>query len=409
MKRMSVYIALIAVASPSGADTAVDARSAGLATGGIAITRGISAATWNPANLAVAVAPQWTTTLLSGSAALNNSAFSVDEYDRYNGAYLDQEMKADLLEKIGDNGLNLSLSSSWNLPGVQIGRFAIMASSSFVGSATLARETIDLVLQGSELNEVVSLGSSTGDGIAWSDIGAAYGHRHGNWSFGANFRYVLGHYHNSSLGSGTLQPVEVDGVLTSIATEGFLEIKQAEGGRGFASDLGITYIGGRGIIVSGVISNVFSRVSWTDGLEKRTYTYDHDIDFSSFDEDQLGEPNEIIESIDPFSTNLPSAFEVGIAIPMGGHLTALGDLQLPLNDVGSPGEYDAATGFELALISWLPLRGGYAYNATTGSRYAGGFGIHPGPLRFDIALGYRGGLFGSAKGMDLAMSLEIGH
>ncbi len=384
----------------SASGSGPDAASLALGGGGLAASRGISSAWQNPAHLALPDGPSWSIGLVGAQAAIGNDAFSLSDYQSYNGAYLDQGAKDEILGAIGPEGMALHAAASGALPGIHIGPFAAFSTTMLHSSATLSRTWAELVLDGVQLDEAIDLGTTAGVLDAWSELGVAHGRRIGPLAFGASIKWLQGHYHVESEAAGDLSPTVEDGVITSLGATGSLRATTAEGGSGWGVDVGLALLLGR-TTLSAAASNFAGSIHWDQNPRLTGLVYDEELELG----EEPPEPQEIDETIDPFDAALPQVWRAGLAHPVSDRLLAVA----AASRVGSGADAvdDFGAGLELRPFSWFGLRFGSGHSSVDGVRFTGGIGFSPGPIALDFGVGHRGGFFGSAMGLDLALTLAL--
>ena len=408
MKTRALILVLF-LASP-----AAHAQVPGMAGAGMAAVRGIDAVSWNPANLSLRDGPSWSVGLGSASIVVGNSAFSINDYIEYNGAFLDEQAKQDILASIGTTGWRVSgegsatlprFSETQGLPGyyfpaLQTGGAAFFGATYAHASAHLTQEAAQLLLEGTTQETPWSLGASEGSTNVWSETGLAISGRIGSIALGASARYVLGHFHALSSATGDIEPTYDEGVLGAIGTTGSLTTRSADGGTGYSIDVGAALMLDGGVTLSGSVSNAVSSLTWDVDPRESGFTFDARLDSTWLDEG-FPEAVEFDDEIEPFQAELPMTIRAGVAADLSERLMIAADLWSdPAADT-----VNMAGGLEWSVASWLPLRGGIEFDQLTGVGYAMGFGLHPGILHLDVGAGFRGGP--AARGFDAAMRLSI--
>ncbi|MFQ6094341.1 MAG: hypothetical protein ACE5OR_16985, partial [bacterium] len=126
-----------ACAFPGGSN----ARSGGLAGAYTALSRGVDAALWNPANLGLASPHRFSLNLVSAAVGLSNNSFSKSQYDLYNGAFWDSTRQEAILASIPSGGLKLNLDSEIQVLGFSYGPFAFTATGNIASDLVMARDS----------------------------------------------------------------------------------------------------------------------------------------------------------------------------------------------------------------------------------------------------------------------------
>ncbi len=100
----------------------------------------------NPANLALEDRKNYSVKLFSLAAYADNNAFTLADYKKYNGAYLSNTDKEDILAKIPEEGLNIDLSANAAVLSFSVGSFAFLAEGIADGDGNLPKGPIELAL-----------------------------------------------------------------------------------------------------------------------------------------------------------------------------------------------------------------------------------------------------------------------
>ncbi|MAE70583.1 MAG: hypothetical protein CME06_08960 [Gemmatimonadetes bacterium] len=334
--------------------------------------------------------------MIGAQATIGNDAFGLADYRDYNGQFLDDEAKSDILNAIGPGGVSLHARGTGALPGIQFGSIALFSTTSIVSRATVSRAWAELALEGVEMYDPVHFGATSGELDAWTELGIALGYGLGPLSIGASVKWLHGHFHAQGEATGDLNPTLEDGVIEAVGTSGTLLTTTAEGGQGYGIDLGLAFNLGS-TTFSAAASNLFASIEWDTNPRLSGFRYEDQLDFSEEPE----KPEEVDEPIDPFIAALPPVWRLGIARPLASRLLFVA----ALTRIGD--DSDIGGGLELRPFSWLPLRIGSGFSSLDGARYTTGFGLSPGPIALDFGVGHRGGLFDDASGIDLALSFAL--
>ena len=130
----------------------------------------------------------------------------------------------------------LALDARGPVAALQVGPFAAGVAFAVMGGHSVSRDIIELLLEGYEEGRTdYSTADTRGDRVSFTDIAVAYGTSTGPVSWG-----VTGHY----LQGGTLErswmtDPRIDIVEQDISLD-YYGVR-AEGGSGFALDLGMAY------------------------------------------------------------------------------------------------------------------------------------------------------------------------
>ena len=386
--------ALLVVTASSPA--AAGGRAAALGPGGFAAERGIIAAALNPAQLALDAAPRWSVSLLGIDAAAGNNAFSLDDYKRYNGTFLDENDKAAILTAIDEQaGLESFGSSRGVLPGLQVGPVALFLITRAAASDQEPKTLFETALIGADLHDELQINAHA-DATLWSEVGVAYGRAQGRLRYGGAAKLLIGHYWNRSWSKSTLTPILADSILTSVASDAGAYIQSAEGGTGFGLDLGCAWESGP-TLVSIAVSNLYSRIRWDrDPWLEGSALHSDDLVGEEFPDAE-----DTDRAIEPFTDAVPTTWRLGATRRLNSTWLALAGYT---HDSVAGSEF--GVGAEWSRFGWLSLRAGVAYASVVGLRLSSGFGLALGPLRWDLSVTQGGGLINGVHGLGLATTLS---
>ena len=157
-----VYLILALIISPEPALAQGMVRAWGMGGANTAISRGLEAVSYNPANLAFSRG----TNIGLAAVALDahNNSLSLDRYNEITGTHLDEAGKTALMADIPEDGFRLDADARASALGVQSGNYAFSFSAFGAGQGNLDKDYFDLVLFGNELGfqRAISPGSVRG-------------------------------------------------------------------------------------------------------------------------------------------------------------------------------------------------------------------------------------------------------
>lgn len=388
-----------------------DARSISMAGSYTAVARGYDAIGFNPANLGLSDRPTGThLQFFAFGSTLNNNSFSMGDYKNYNGAYLSEADKRDILSKIPSEGLEFRGHTAASALSLSFGALAISATVEAAGSGNLSKDIVDLALNGNKLGQTVDVESADAEGIAHADINFAYGRnikrfKWGELSAGVNLKYIRGiacFDVTESNGSATTKSDGID-------ADGSVVVRSATGGSGFGLDLGMAAIYNEDWVFSAGIKNLASSISWNDGTKETVYEFEVvDLTAENADDDETIVSDEIERDISSFSMSLAPQINLGASRTIGKFLLA-SDLKLGLKNRGGVSTTpELSVGTEFHQFDFLPLRAGVAMGGLHGVSLALGSGINLSSFYLDVAWASSGTLAPSVgKGFSLAFSSGI--
>jgi len=384
-----------------------NARSIAMAGSYTAVARGYEAIGINPANLALTEDRGNSLQFFGVGTMINNNAFSLSDYNRYNGAYLTDADKRDILSKIPDDGLRFRGNTAASALSFSIGQLAISTSVEASGSGELSKDIVELAFFGNKIGQTVDISSSDGEALAHLDLNVAYGrkvmsHPWGDISAGLNVKYMYG-----------LAYFDVDDVQASAVTQtdgidsdGSVTVRSAMGGSGFGLDVGAaaTYL--NSWVFSAGIRNLVSTISWSRDAEEKIYTYRvESLTAETADADSTVVSDETTRDIGSFSTSLAPQLNFGAAHEIGKFLVA-SDLKFGLRDIaGVSTTPEISLGTECHYINFMPIRAGIGLGGINGTSLGLGAGLRFSAFSFDFAWASSGTMTPSmGKGASLAIS-----
>ena len=149
---ITACLVLILIASASGAGWN-DAVSIGMAGSYTAVARGYDAIGFNPANLGLSNQPGTQLQLFALGSTLINNSFSMGDYEQYNGAYLSESDKREILSKIPSGGLEFTGNTAASALSFARGPIAFSATVEAAGQGSLSRDVVDLAFFGNRIGE----------------------------------------------------------------------------------------------------------------------------------------------------------------------------------------------------------------------------------------------------------------
>lgn len=393
---LALAAALAAHAGAADAQTAITPRTLGMGGAGLAAARGYEALFLNPANLALGETPRWSAAILqlSAGAELRGGAFG-DLPDLADADGLAQARRDEILAGIPGGGMDAALDVRVPIAAVQVNGVALGVAWAGRYRQNLGRDLVDLVLNGYETGRTdYSVGGTGGTRMSFLDVSAAYGRRVGPVSVGATAHYLAG----GSLTRSRLFEPAFDLEAEDLAAE-YREV-YAEGGHGWALDVGVAAQPAPGVTLSAAISGIATRMTWSDELRTRHVVLNR-ADFEGDGiEDALSELDESAAAVDPGAVpatvyetadglydgaHLPATLQAGAAwASRSGRTTVAASYRdvLTSGRMGAGWERAAAFGVEQR-IPLVTLRAGAATDLDGRALFSGGLGL--GPLQLGVA------------------------
>jgi len=404
-----LILALLLAATSEAASGRSSARSVAMGGAYIGLAKGPDAARFNPANLGLTGYRDTKVELFGFGANLTNNSFTLDDYNTYSGAYLTADDKDYILDQIPDEGMKMDADVEVGAVSLSSGPFAFTLTGVGVADVNLSKDLFELALEGNTFADTIDVNGSYSDGLGFISAGLSYGYPiyHAGTrqlAVGISASYIKGLF--------TEEVVELEGLAATLITgwegEGKMVARTAEGGSGYAIDLGAALRLNDHYTVGASLKNFLGSISWNDNPKEYGYRFS----FDTMTVDNAGDDYVVSEDyeqeIDAFSTRLPRVLTVGIAKTTGNFLWAL-DWRQGLEDKpGVSTNPRLMAGIEYSLLGMLPLRAGYGTGGDENSGFSFGAGLHFAMVELDFAAVTGNSFSGySSKGANLAMSLGI--
>ncbi|MFO7654539.1 MAG: DUF5723 family protein [Candidatus Krumholzibacteriia bacterium] len=402
---VSATALLLATAGPARGQGS--ARAWGMGGAHTASARGLEAVQFNPANLAFS--PGATVGLAAAGADVRNNAFSLERYNEIMGATLTSADKEQILSEIPAGGLSLDGDVRVSALGLHAGRFAASVHGFAAGRGNLDRDFFDLVLFGNEPGETVDFTDTHGEGHAVGAFTLSGGlpvARTGGalLAIGANLHYLRGIYEMHVERAGGSLATSLD----AISGAAVVEALTAEGGHGYAVDLGAALQTGNWTLGL-ALDNLASRLVWDRNPERHVYAVTAgDLYLMHDDLDAAVVSSDTTHVTDAYRTSLPARLRAGASRQLGRVLVAA-DLTQGLADrAGASTSPRLSAGIELGVAGFLLPRLGMAAGGDRGFSSAAGLGLAIGCWRLDLAAVNSGGLAaGSSRGVGFAAGSSL--
>jgi len=413
MKNTGTYVtALLIPAVFAGQVLALgqsSARSVAMGGAHIGLASGIDAAKYNPANLGLSNHRYTGIELVGLGANISNNSFSLSDYNKYTGAFLTSEDKADILAKIPAEGLKLAVDVEADALCISSGSFALNATGVGIADINLNRDLFDLVLNGNTFADTIDVTGSYSTVLSYVSAGLSYGK--GIYSSGSR-ELSVGVTAKYLRGIGIEQVTELEGgfatYATGLAGNGRMIAQTAEGGTGYAVDLGAALKLNNNYTLGLCVENFISRVKWNRKPQEHAYIFS----FDTMTVDNMGDDfvtsDDYTIDIDPFTTTLPSAMTFGVANTSGSLVWAVDWKQGFRKHDGASTKPRISAGVEYSGLKVIPLRVGYAAGGSRNTAFSFGSGLHLWAYYLDFAA-VTGSTFSgySAKGLNVAVSTGL--
>ncbi|HEX6042073.1 DUF5723 family protein [Longimicrobium sp.] len=288
--RLAAAGAAVLLAVPAAAQVPGTPRALGMGGAYVGAARGVESLFQNPANLALPNAPTWSAAFPTISVGAGVRGLELGDFaDLVQYDDLTQEERDALLADIPANGTGLDLDLRAPLAALQYGRFAASVSYATVGSHTVNRSIVDLVLNGFDRTNTYTIDHTEGFRATFWDVAAGYGHRIGPVAIGATAHA----YFPRALVRSALVDVDTTySVISGFTVPTDIRVTYAgvrsETGNGFGLDIGAAMEPVPGLTLSAALDNVVNTMAWDDELGVRTVVLDQN-DY------QEGDPQAILD------------------------------------------------------------------------------------------------------------------
>ena len=409
-KTVPALIALLAAATAT-ADAGPGGRTLGMGEAAIANTDPGDFGRDNPAALGFASDRGFRMNLFDVGLAVGNSALSLDDYNRYNGATLTEQDKSDILSKFEGGWVFRGEASGYG-PIFAFGPAAVSVRGVGLGAGEIPDDVLHLLLEGNAVDEDIDFSSAEGSGFAAVDASLAFGRRldgmvplPGTTSVGAKVHVLRGVFAAEILRSE-------GGLVTtpdSLYGGGELDLITATGGTGYALDVGAMHEMGPwtlGLRINGLVGSM----TWNEGTELNRFTAEaRTPDFLDSDDDtELFATSDTTVAASSFTTRLPMRIGAGAAWRIAG-FTLAGDLESTVagRQVGEA-PVRLSMGAERYVASALGLRAGGMLGGLSGPSLTAGMSLKLGWWHLDLDAGTYGTLNpASPKGLRFAIGSSI--
>ena len=344
--------------------------------------------------------------IASASFNVGSNSITFADYSMYNGKFLSEAAKRDLLGSVPAGGLSLCSSAEAGGGGLVRDRVGFTVRVRAGESLTLPKDVLDLVLLGNETGRTYDLEGAEGEALAVGELGISCS-KGLTWlgrdiTLGGAVKMLKG------LAYGGI--VQADGSLHSgdrlIDGDGRIALRTARGGIGYAIDMGVAHKTHSDMVISIYITDLASLVRWNSGCreEINTFLFDN-VSLGTEDPDSLIKTDNLSREIPGFTSHLAPRLDLAVATCWHGYdLAATYRQALRSGALASDKPAFSVAGAR-DLTSWAALGCSVGWDGMTGmteglsvslgkrTRFELGASVSPSPLR------------SSLKGLSLDLSL----
>jgi hypothetical protein len=391
-----------------------DPRAVGMGGAFTALARGVDASDWNPANLGLSDNNRYSIDIFNLGMRFRNNSFSIDDYNRYNGKFLNDSDKEDIINSIPESGMGLDLAAAASALNFSVGNLAVTCQGLGVSSFSLDRDPFRLMLLGNAVVHEVNISNTRGEAFALGEFGLSYGRTLWNWpdgefSVGASAHYLKG-YAYAGISEARGGVVTTD---TGFVGSGQMAFHTSKGGRGYTSDLGLAVRFDNDWFFSAVYQNLASKITWHKDNKEYLMWFDMrpitvEAMFDESQADSLMTSGDTSYACGTFSTKMTPTIRLGLARNWKQVTWSLDWEQSLFEGPGAGVTPRVATGLEYRPWPKLPLRAGMAFGGSQGSIYSFGLGVHFGSYEFEMSLANSGSILpGNSRGIRLALGMNL--
>lgn len=366
---------------------------------------GSDALCFNPAQLALGNHTKLSCRMLSLAGMVHNNSFSIAQYNRYTGAFLNDEMKRDILRSIPPAGFTAHAEGTVGAAECAVGSCAVVLRTEGEAIVRLPRELFEVALRGNELGRVYTAEAKARTQVV-TRAGIGFGTGIGrNLAVGVTGHAIRGLY----CAELTHMRAEVAAMPYTLTTDVSGIYHLARGGRGWAFDIGIVWRSS-GWLVSGAVMDINPGIEWTEGVEEVKYrvrldsatVYDVISGYRS-----VGYSSEVTNG--RFTTYLPMRVNLGIGRVVS-ELVNTSLLFTPQCDLGpfNIRKWEILLFTEVRPLRWLPVASSFSFGPSTGFAAGLDAALLLGRLVVRIGTEDIGGLIMGAKGVGFRLELGYG-
>ncbi len=396
-----------------------NARSFGLGGAYTALASGVDAARWNPANLGLHRTPNFSIHFASFGAGVYNNAFSKSDYDLYNGAYLTAGRKTEILSRLPADGWRFNFAGETDLLGFSYRHCAVAVGLDFASDARLARDFLDLILNGNRLNRRYNFSGTGGSGLALLSVGFSYGrslrapflkNQLKKFSAGGTIKYVRGLASAEVINAAGSMITKLEGIFGDARAT----VRRATGGNGLALDFGAAAMVNERLSLGLSLRHALGFINWSRDAKEYRYGVAADsltaVEWASAGADSVIRHHAKTRDLAAgFTQRLPAVIHIGAAYNQGRVLLS-GELVQGLeNRLSASTTPELRLGAEGHLLKYLLPRIGLSLGGKRRASSAIGLGLAVGSFQTDVAVGTWGGILPlQSKGLGFAFGMRIG-
>ncbi len=381
------------------------ARGVGLSGAYSNMAMGADAPFYNPANLSYTTAYDLSINLIGVGFRTANSAFNLHQYHKYNGTFLDNAAKKDLLQSISTGHIGIASSAEAQLFSVQYRSWAFVFSFVGDGGGKISKELVDLALNGNELDRLYTCSPLLGQSSVALKLGFSKGQP--LLQTDGTIKHLgigLGLYYLNGLTYRDINASRLYSLtrFTDAEAEGRFVSDQADGAHGMTLDIGATLELSHCWRIGMGVQDLFSFLRWNQAVEQTQADfelYDEYMD-TLFEEegelDSLFVTSDTTVALSPFTQVLPKRLFFGVVHAYKSLSVAL-EYRHQFHQLDYLSFSRIAMGCEYHASHLFKIRAGIGYETQMKLDFSTGLGMVIGPVQWDSAIRFINGF--TAKDM----------
>jgi hypothetical protein len=331
-----------------------------------------------------------------GAGVLNNS-FTLSQYNRFSGTFLDDPAKEEILISIPRTGLWLNAGA--NLTGLDIffNNFSFSMFGTGSVSTKIPKDVFDLALYGNALNRQYEVNDLAARTISYWAASLSYNLKiKRKIHLSGAIRYLGGIY--------LFETLESHGYLLTtpnfLVSEGKATYRLGNGGSGVGLDLILNYDFFSNLQTTLALFNLNSGINWTGNPENGYLNFALDsINWYRVQRGDFFQGNSTVISTTPFRTPLPFYIALGANYRINRILNGSLFLSQSFNESQLTTRAPMLSGIiELRGLRWLPIEVGASLGGKEGFGFGYSLGVIIKKFSGSFAIKDLGGFFLGAKG-----------
>lgn len=425
-----------------------DPRAVALASAYTTIADGIFAVGYNPALLAYQVDKPFMLQFVGIDLGIISNYLSLAALNTLSGDTLSQSEKDQIINRLDrSGGLTFRSDGHFALPGLNFasGNMALTSNTVIMSNYSFPAGVVRLMLEGNATNPNIdmTLGYEL---MGVNEFGFSFAVPFNNFAWGVTLKYLQGLFY---LGVDP-DSSSADLITTKDALygSGTYFLRQGIGGSGIGMDIGFSSRENNGWRVGFSLINALGSITWnkpsmikdllsgSDGeygnkddlfhltwggtilsdsvAVKYTYTIDSLRADNLSSSSLLSSHSKVVYNLDKngkpraFTINYPAILRFGISYRKSDLLIS-SDLTTGFeNRLFARAGWRWSIGAELQRFPGTPLRIGFGWGGSDNTELGMGFGIHKGPMIFDLGFSFRNGVWiHTMKGFNLSLAFTV--